>query len=187
MSSSGSSRSSSPVLNSALDDFDYIRALEKHSNLDAILPPEGTRQSASSVPTFPGNEVQDFAPFPSDVSSKHPGIHRTFSELEESRSTPRSGRPSIVSALMNLGARPRSRSFARQLSHSQGSNASPSVGRLVGPSPFSFLNDGNINDLKHDKKQLREEFSSEARRIVNHVEGFIAPQVDHLCMFIISF
>jgi hypothetical protein len=162
MSSTNSSRSNSPIF-SALDDFDYIRALEKHSNLDSILPPHGAEQAAQQS---------------SLAGEVHPQVKRTFSELEESNSTPK-GKRSIVSAFMNIGARTsgsRTRSFARQTTLPSGSQRpgfSVPVNRLARGTPsrsLSFLDDEDVG-IAVDKKRRRQPESGDPQFIVDHVEG----------------
>jgi hypothetical protein len=165
MSSTNSSRSNSPIF-SALDDFDYIRALEKHSNLDSILPPQCAEQAGQQSSLV------------REVSTQHPQVKRTFSELEESNSAPKSKR-SIISAFMNLGARTsgsRTRSFARQTTLPSGSQRpgfSVPVNRLARGTPsrsLSFLDDEDVG-IAVDKKRRRQPDSGEPQFIVDHVEG----------------
>jgi hypothetical protein len=159
MSSTHSSRSSSPAPNlfdhTPTAQYDYIGNLAKHSGHDALA-----KLSVPVEPASPGTE------------SAKPSNTRTFSGLEEGRSSPKS-RPSVVSALMKIGSRPtRHRSSARRTivpSDLQKASFSSPVTHLrqgspslLSASPTEDLSDYDLDDGPIDRTQY----------IVNHVEGW---------------
>lgn len=160
MSSTHSSRSSSPVPNlfdhTPTAQYDYIGNLAKHSGHDALAKLPVSVEPASY-------KAQ---------SAKPPNV-RTFSSLEEGRTSPKS-RPSVVSALMKLGTRPaRHRSSARQTiipSDLQKASFSSPLTRIRQGSPSLLSPSDDACD--DDMDDGLDGPVDHTQYIVNHVEGW---------------